>query len=82
MSCHPVRGFPISTVIDPSAFSSPVKIPASVSNTYDFCPVSALSACTTQRIPLPQASASDPSELRISIYAAVPGVRGSWIAIS
>ena len=30
-------------------------------------PVSAASACTTQRMPLPQACAIEPSELRISI---------------
>jgi hypothetical protein len=40
-------------------------------------PVSAASACTTQRVPLPQACASEPSELMMSIQASVPSALGS-----
>ena len=47
----------------------------------DLLPVSAASACTTQRVPLPQACAFEPSELRISIQASVPSALGSWIAM-
>jgi len=66
MSCQPKRGTPMSTEIEPSSCSSALRIPATVSKVNSFCPVSAASAWTTQRMPLPQAWARLPSELRIS----------------
>ncbi len=46
-----------------------------------FLPVSAASAWTTQRVPLPQACAFEPSEFRMSIQASVPSTLGSCTAM-
>src|SRR5690606_19002332 len=81
ISCQPKRGTPMSTEIVPSACSSALRTPATVSKVKRFFPVSAASAWTTQRMPLPQAWAAEPSELRMEMKFCVPGVRGSWIAM-
>ena len=57
------RGAPISTVNSPSAARQQAITPADVSKLSCALPVSALTSEATQRMPLPQAPASEPSLL-------------------
>ena len=57
------RGGPISTVNSPWPARQQEISPAAVSNVSLALPVSALTRAATQRMPLPQAPASDPSLL-------------------
>ena len=65
------RGRPISTVNSPPSARQQGMSPAVVSNSSIALPVSALISAATQRMPLPQAPASEPSLLKMRMEASV-----------
>ncbi len=65
------RGRPISTVNSPPSARQQGMSPAVVSNSSIALPVSALTSAATQRMPLPQAPASEPSLLKMRMEASV-----------
>ena len=63
ISFHANRGLPMSTVKLPSAFMVQLRMPDFVSKVSAFLPVAPETSVATQRMPLPQAPASEPSLL-------------------
>ena len=63
ISFHLKRGAPMSTVNRPSSPFQQFRMPAVVSKVSAFLPLSLATRSATQRMPLPQAPASEPSLL-------------------
>ena len=76
MSFQPKRGSPMSTVNKPPALFHVLSTRPSTSKQSLSLPVSLLTIEAMQRMPLPQAPASEPSRLKMRMNESVPAVRG------
>ena len=76
ISRHKRRAAPMSTLTRPPAAARASRRPAAVSTTTRSLPVSRMTSAATQRVPLPQASTSPPSALRMRMKISAPGALG------